>query len=90
MSGIDDPSILWSKTLDPGEHFFIHSMIRTANLSGWSYMLISVGFWYQMVTSQFGEQFLTRFFFFQILILSRVFRQGKILVLGQNLSEIIP
>ena len=44
MSGIDDPSILWSKTLDPGEHFFIHSMIRMANLSGWSYMLISVGF----------------------------------------------
>ena len=32
MSGIDDPSILWSKTLDPGEHFFIHSMIRMANL----------------------------------------------------------
>ena len=90
MSGIDDPSILWSKTLDPGEHFFIHSMIRMANLSGWSYMLISVGFWYQMVTSQFREQFLTRFFFFQILIISRVFRQGKILVFGQNLSEIIP
>lgn len=55
MSGIDDPSILWSKTLDPGEHFSFILWLEWQMYQVGLTCEFCVGFLYQTVTGKFGE-----------------------------------